>query len=85
MSSDPDDLKNPGGPEPAELTELLARQEEPGADDFLPKLRRRIHRRSASAQLATFSWELPKSALLQFAHLLKELAFAIGSGKGNRS
>lgn len=85
MSDDRDDTKNDEGMEDSgELTALLTRQEEPGSDDFLPRLRRKIHRRSTGTQLATFSWELPKSVLLELAHLIKELFFIVGSGKENK-
>ncbi len=80
MSADQNEITN-GGDEPEKLTALLTRQEEPGTDDFLLRFRRRIHRRSAGAQLATFSWELPKTVLLQLAHIFKELFFLFGSGK----
>lgn len=85
MSADRDETKNGGNmEEPGELTDLLTRQEELGSEDFLPRLRRKIHRRSAGTQLATFSWELPKSVLLELAHLFKELFFMLGSGKENK-
>ncbi len=71
------------GLEPEDLADLLTRQEEPAADDFIPKLRRRIHRRSLTAQLTTFTWELPQPVLLELLHLVKEVFVALGPRKEN--
>jgi hypothetical protein len=72
------------GPEPDDLTDLLTRQEESGTEDFLRNLRRRIHRRSVTAQVATFTWELPQPVLLELLHLTKEVFVALASRKENR-
>lgn len=73
-----------GRPDPEDLTDLLTRQEEQGSDDFLHALRRRIHRRSLSAQIATFTWELPKPVMVQLLNLVQEVFLAVGSRKENK-
>ena len=67
-----------------DLAELFGRQEEPGTDEFIHQLRRRIHRRSAGTHVATFAWELPKAVLVEFLQLIPELFIAVGSDKENK-
>jgi hypothetical protein len=71
------------GLEPEDIRDLLTRQEETGPDDFIRNLRRRIHRRSIAAQVATFTWELPQAVLVELLHLSKEVFAAVGSRKEN--
>jgi hypothetical protein len=72
---------NGPAPEQEEPIRLLARQEEQAAADFIPKLRRRIHRRAASSQFVAFCWELPQIVLLEMVHLAVEVAAAVGGKK----
>lgn len=60
---------------------LFASQEEQVAADFIPKLRRRIHRRAASSQFVAFCWELPQIVLFEMVHLAVEVAAAVGGRK----
>jgi hypothetical protein len=49
---------------------------------FLNIVRRKIHRRTATAQAADFSWKAPGMILLELTQLLRHLLFAFGDGKG---
>jgi len=72
---------NGAASEPDEPIRLLAQQEEQAAPDFIPKLRRRIHRRAASSQFVAFCWELPQIVLFEMVHLAVEVAAAVGGKK----
>lgn len=60
---------------------LFVGQEDQAARDFIPKLRRRIHRRAASSQVIAFCWELPQVVLFEMVHLAVEVAAAVGGKK----
>jgi len=75
-------INDDGGTE--DLTELFTRQEEPGAADFIHKLRRRIHRRAATTHVALYAWELPKTVLVEFIQLIPEIFIAVSSDKENK-
>ena len=60
---------------------LLAGQEDQASADFIPKLRRRIHRRATSSQVVAFCWELPQIVLFEMVHLAVEVAAAVGGKK----
>lgn len=60
---------------------VLAEQEEHISADFVPKLRRRIHRRAVSSQVVAFCWELPQIVLFEMVHLAVEVAAAVGGKK----
>jgi hypothetical protein len=75
------DGSNGSGQELEEPIRLLAGQEDQAAPDFVPKLRRRIHRRAASSQVVEFCWELPQIVLLEMVHLAVEVAVAVGGKK----
>jgi hypothetical protein len=68
-----------GDDEPIEL--LRAQTYEPSGD-FLNRIRRTIHRRSATSQLAAFTWHLPGTILIEIAGLLRHfVSTASGGGK----
>ena len=75
---------NGPGPEQEEPISLLAGQESQVSADFIPKLRRRIHRRAASSQVMAFCWELPQIVLFEMVHLAVEVAAAVGGKKENQ-
>ena len=62
----------------------LADLESPVSPGFLRKIRRSIYRRTATAQLAHFSWTLPGAILLEFLSIIVHL-FAVVDGKKGRS
>jgi len=51
---------------------------------FLTGVRRKIHRRVATAHVASFSWNLPKAILLELIRLLGHSFGALGDTKGTR-
>lgn len=71
----------PGNGQPAR--ELLE-QERETSPDFVAKVRRRIHRRLTAAELAAFSWQLPKAVFLEMADMLRHLFVSAGGDKGGR-
>ena len=62
----------------------LADLESPVSAGFLQNVRRRIYRRTASAQFARFTWSLPGAILLEFLSTIVHL-FAVVDGKKGRS
>lgn len=59
----------------------LREQEMETSPAFTAKVRRRIHRRAAAGQVAAYSWNLPKVALLEMARLLSHVVGTFGAGK----
>jgi hypothetical protein len=72
-----DEVPAPEEPNFGEPVRLLLEQEREPSSDFLGRIRRRIHRRSATSQFAAFSWHLPKAVLLEminvFGHIFSAL------------
>ncbi len=62
----------------------LAELETPVSGTFLQQFRRRVYRRTATAQLAYFSWSLPGAILAEFFSILVHL-FAVVDGRKGRS
>ncbi len=82
---------SPGGPGPAggepetgEPLRILLEQEREPTPGFAAQVRRRIHRRTAAGQLASFSWHMPKLVLREMAEILKDLFVALGGRKGSQ-
>ncbi|HSU59760.1 MAG TPA: hypothetical protein VLI55_10640 [Bryobacteraceae bacterium] len=44
---------------------------------FLTGIRRRIYRRTAASQVASFSWQLPKTVLVELGKMFGELVKSI--------
>jgi Ni,Fe-hydrogenase III large subunit len=66
-------------PEPiAEPIEMLTGQEVEPARDLVGRVRRDIERRETVAQLASFSWKMPKVLLLELLQMMNP-------GKGRRA
>lgn len=68
------------GPPIAELQDL----EQETSADFVLRVRRKIHRRTATSQLASFSWNMPRLLLTEIAGLFQHLFSVIGGGKDSR-
>ena len=66
-------------PELGEPIELLTRQEHETGADFLDLVRKKIRRRTVTSQVASFSWYLPRSVLLEMAGLLSHVGRRIRS------
>lgn len=56
----------------------LREQELETSPAFTAKVRRRIHRRTTAAQMAGYSWHLPKVALIEMARLLGHVVKTVG-------
>lgn len=67
-----------GTGEPLRELRELARETSP---EFLTLVRRKIHRRSAISNVASFSWELPKMVLLQMMELASHVFLVSTSNK----
>jgi hypothetical protein len=82
MNSDADDSTGRPGNEHAEEQpiRLLMEQEWETSPDFIKRIRANIHRRAAASQLASFSWNLPKTILMELAGVLGHL-FKTVNGK----
>ncbi|MGJ5816114.1 hypothetical protein [Paludibaculum fermentans] len=48
---------------------------------FVAKVRRSIHRRTTAAQVAGYSWHLPKVTLLEMARLLGHVVKTVSKDK----
>ncbi len=59
---------------------LLDQQLEPSAH-FVEKIRRRIYRRTAASQLASYSWHLPKVMLVEMFSVVTHFLRAFGTKK----
>ena len=71
-------LNDPGREEP--IRELRD-QERDTRPDFLARVRNSIHRRSATAQIASYSWHAPRLVLIEMASMLNYIFRMVG---GNR-
>ena len=76
---------NPGAPEPERPIRALPLQERETSPDFLARVRRRIYRRSAASQFASYSWNLPKLILFELMSLLGHLFTISGTGGRTRN
>jgi len=63
------------------IRELLDLERETSSG-FLTRVRRKIYRRTAVSQVATFSWELPKVVLVEMIGMLGYILSASGTRKG---
>ncbi len=45
---------------------------------FLTGVRRKIHRRTTASQIVSFSWQLPKTVLVELGRMFGELVKSIG-------
>lgn len=78
---------NPQDPEPefgqddGEPLSMLREQGWETNSDFLAKVRNRIHRRSTTAQVVSYSWHASKLVLVEMASMVNYIFRVIG---GNR-
>lgn len=71
----------PNQREPEEPIHLLRDQERETKPDFLARVRNKIYRRTATAQIASYSWHAPKLVLVEMASMLNYIFRMVG---GNR-
>jgi hypothetical protein len=74
----PDEQDETGSP-----IRALTEQEMETGPDFVAKVRNKIYRRTATSQVASFSWHLPKMILLEAAGMLEHFCKSFGMGKGS--
>ena len=86
MSEDNQDpaVTQPGDEENDEPIAELRDLEHETSPGFLSRVRKRIYRRTAVSQVATFSWHLPKVILVEMAGMLVHILSALGSRKGTQ-
>ena len=79
---DAGDLTASGGErEMGQRIPALLEQEHETSPDFVDRVRRKIYRRTATSQLASYSWHLPKTILIELASLLNHLFRTFGTKK----
>ena len=52
------------------ITELASYEEDGVSPEFIDGLKRRLHRRAATAHVASVFWELPKAVFIELASML---------------
>jgi hypothetical protein len=60
---------------------FLMEQEQETSLDFMNRVRGRIQRRTAVSHVASYTWHLPKTILLELVSLLGHLFKALGTQK----
>lgn len=84
MSEGPEET-GPGPDEdvdPGEPIALLAGYEQPTSSGLLSRIRRSIHRRTTTAQVATFSWKMPSLVFLELWQILFQILQVDHTSKG---
>ena len=86
MSDDPNNSVWRGGQEvdPGEPVRVLTDFEQETSPTFLTRIRRTIHRRTATSHVASFSWNVPSVVLLELWISLMELLHLRGVQKGRQ-
>jgi len=74
---------NPGS-ESDKPIEVLKEQESPTSPQFMNRVRGKIYRRTATSQLASYSWHLPKVVLVEMVGVLGHLFSALTSKKESK-
>jgi hypothetical protein len=72
---------SPNDREHEEPIRVLRDQERETKPDFLTRVRNKIHRRTATAQIATYSWNAPKLVLLEMASMLNYIFRMFGGDR----
>ena len=78
MSPDP---LSPEAVDPGQPIAILRELQRETSVRFTDKVRGRIHRRTATSQLTTYSWQLPQSTLLEMVRLLTHFFQSFGTRK----
>jgi hypothetical protein len=77
--------KNPAQDTDAgEPIEILKELELDTSAQFVGRVRGKIHRRTATSQVVTYSWSLPKLSLIELARLLTHLLQTFGANKESK-
>ena len=72
---------NPNAEEQEEPIRELREQERETKPDFLARVRNRIHRRTATAQMASYSWHAPRLVLIEMASMLNYILRVVGGSR----
>ena len=72
---------NPNAEEQEEPIRELRDQERETKPDFLARVRNRIHRRTATAQMASYSWHAPRLVLIEMASMLNYILRVVGGSR----
>ena len=72
---------NPGDDQHEEPIHELRNLERQTKPDFLARVRSSIHRRTATAQIASYSWYTPRLVLIEMASMLE---YIVRTVSGNR-
>ena len=76
-----DSANVPGDQETGQPIRVLIDQEQEPSPHFIEQVRRKIYRRSAASQLASYSWHLPKIILMEMVRVFSHLLKAFGTNK----
>jgi hypothetical protein len=71
--------------DPGTAIDALAGFEYPASSGFLSLFRRKIYRRTTTAQVASFSWNIPGMVLLELCRILIQLLQVKHTSKGERT
>jgi hypothetical protein len=71
-------------PDTGEPIRILLEQESQPSSGFIAKIRRKVYRRTATSQLAGFSWHLPKVIFVEMLGVFAHLFSAFGTDKDSR-
>lgn len=80
----------PGGSNPQEPEEtgqplgVLTELDQETSADFVVRVRRKIERRNATANLVSFSWHLPKLILTEMAGMVAHLGTTAGTRRKSK-
>jgi hypothetical protein len=84
MSEDPETPADTAGQEPDEPIVALAELEQDISPTFLAVVRKKIYRRTAASQVASFSWNIPRMIFFELANIFTRLLMLAGK-RGGRS
>jgi len=87
MSEQPEELESHGNEEvdPGEPIAALAGFEQSASPGFMLRVRRKIQRRTTTAQVASFTWDVPSILLLELWRALIQLLELRDVKKGSRT
>lgn len=71
------------GPEPDSAVEMLSNEEDEVSDEFIERVRAKIHRRAVTAQFSSFSWRMTGVIFLELVRFLGFVPRTL-SGGGDR-
>ena len=82
MSEDPEAPGEASGHEPDQPIAALAELEQDISPTFFNVVRNKIYRRTAAAQVVSFSWSVPKMIFFELADIFTRLLMLAGKRKG---